>query len=128
MDGVAGPPKSLRLPEGRELRLTREGELLEAWPGHTLPVTLAQLRERYRVDSPVWHWLRTHGFRRPSPAGPRLSDEEREARGERRLSLRLPQDVVQALEELTREGGYASRSEALADAIRARLAGLRLEK
>lgn len=33
-------------------------------------VPLRRLRDDYDVDSPLWVWLRSHGFRRPSPSGP----------------------------------------------------------
>jgi hypothetical protein len=71
--------------------------------------TYRELGRQYDVDSPLWRWLRAHGFKRPSPSGP--SGKTPESKRSRKLrSLRLLPEAIRRLEaRAEREGKTVSQ-------------------
>jgi hypothetical protein len=74
---------------GGELRLSAGLALVEVGASRFVwrcpdsedePVTLQRLRAEYSATSKVWAWLRSRGYRRPSPSGPTMPHRERSGR------------------------------------------------
>src|SRR5690349_3238057 len=53
----------------------------------------------YKVDSPLWVWLREKGVRRPAPT----QEEDKRAQTTTKVTLRLPKQAAEDLEALAEE-------------------------